>query len=131
MYFNLRSTQTTPGVLCDLTKRQLFIRGACFPEDARKFFEPLGSFLQAHAENLSDQSLEVHISLSYINSSAQRELYRLLRIILSSGAEVRVFVYVGMREELEDLGRLVDILWSEGFRDIEYKREYLSAELVP
>ncbi|MEN3041006.1 MAG: SiaC family regulatory phosphoprotein [Bacteroidia bacterium] len=126
MRLHIPATQYTPEVKIDTESALMFIRGACFPENSPAFFKPIRSFLQKASELLQG-GIKVHIELSYINSSAQREFYEMLRELVSWIPQTQVIIYLGEEEEEEDLRHVVAALREEvGFERIEYRFEYYS-----
>jgi hypothetical protein len=108
MAFHLSSSIHTPEVLVDEEKSLFVLRGACFPEDSVEFFQPIREFFAAHIDKLRTTPLEVHIELQYINSSSQRELYRLLYEFLQQNGQIHLYIYQGDDDqELEDLRHVV------------------------
>lgn len=108
MVFQLAETLHTPELLFDAERGLFVLRGSCFPEDSVEFFRPAVSFWAQHQDKLLTKPLEVHVELNYINSSSQRELYKLLYQHLQAGGKLRLIIYEGDEEdELEDLRHIV------------------------
>lgn len=108
MVFQLAETLHTPEVLLDGERGLFVLRGSCFPENSVEFFRPVVAFWEKYQEQLTKITLELHVELSYINSSSQRELYKLLYQHLQAGGKLRLIIYEGEEEEeLEDLRHIV------------------------
>ncbi|MCS6895780.1 MAG: DUF1987 domain-containing protein [Bacteroidia bacterium] len=129
MKLHIPASQYTPEVGADLDKCIIFLKGACFPENSSVFFQPLRSFVRQNSELLRDE-MEVHIELSYINSSAQRELYELLWALIERVPQMQIVIYLGEEEEMDDLKYIVDALREAGFERIEYRHDYYSGLIV-
>ncbi|MCX7605729.1 MAG: DUF1987 domain-containing protein [Bacteroidia bacterium] len=108
MNLHLSPTLHTPEILFQAEKHLLILRGSCFPENSIEFFRPLWEFLKEHKEALTKSPLQIHVELSYINSSSQRELYQFLHDFLQLGGKIQMTIYQGEGEdELEDLRYVV------------------------
>ncbi|MCX8112574.1 MAG: DUF1987 domain-containing protein [Bacteroidia bacterium] len=126
MKFHIPSTLYTPEIWADPIARQVFLRGACFPEDSVAFFQPFRLFIQENLSDFQKGPTLFHVELTYINSSGQRELYQVLHELLQNGIEVGLVIYLGEEEELDDLRHVIAGLSRLGLNKVEYRREYCS-----
>lgn len=77
----ISSDRNTPKVTWSLTDMKFEISGKSFPENTRKFFEPLFDWiedLKAYADNLSGKSLTFRFELEYINSSSIMAIMKII-----------------------------------------------------
>ncbi len=122
MAFHLSPTLHTPEMRLSPLDNRLVLRGVCFPENSVELFRPLWKYLEEHGPTLLAKPLEVHVELSYINSSSQRELYRLLYDFLQKGGQVKLIIYEGdEEEEMEDLRHIVHGLEHLSGVTVEYR----------
>lgn len=128
--FHLQPTSHTPEILIDPESQTLLLKGTLFPEDSVVFFQPIRAYLFEHFSSLKASGLKVHAELVYINSSAQRELYRILSELLERGAELSLTIYTGEDEEMDDLRHIVAGLQNLGVQHITYQEGYYSGAPV-
>ncbi len=108
MYFHTAATLHTPEMQANLNEGRLLLRGACFPENATELFQPLHQFLNRHLDLLRQQGLSIHLELSYLNSSARKEIWRLLQHLLREQVKTELILYRGTEEdELDDYEELI------------------------
>lgn len=130
MSYQKPPTPYTPEVWADPIARQLLLRGTCFPEDSVAFFQPLRAHFLSNLAEYQKGPLHIFIELSYINSSAQRELYQMIGELLQNGVQVKLIIYQGEEEELDDLRHVVAALEALGLRDVEYREGIHSSASV-
>ncbi|RMF50047.1 MAG: DUF1987 domain-containing protein [Bacteroidetes bacterium] len=122
MAFHLSPTLHTPEMRLSTADNRLVLRGVCFPENSLELFRPLRTYLEENLSALLLKPLEVYVELSYINSSSQRELYRLLYDFLQKGGQVKLIIYEGEEDdELEDLRHVVHGLEHLSGITVEYR----------
>ena len=125
MHFHVASTLHTPEVQIDLTRGNILLRGACFPENATEFFAPIIEFLRENIQKNHVPSLELHLELTYINSTARKSLWQLVKLLLDMGTSLQIVLYRGTEdEELEDYEELVRVWERESRLRIEAREGY-------
>jgi len=125
MHFHLASTLHTPEVQINLGERTFLMRGACFPENAAEFFEPIGQFLKENLPQLHPLHLHLHLELTYLNSAAKKVIWQLVSFLLDQGVRLRVSLYRGTEDdELEDYEGLIQAWESDGRVQIEWREGY-------
>ena len=99
-------TDTTPEVIFDADDLLLTIKGACRPEDAQKFFNPLFSWLEdfnANHPRTNTVPLSVEVHLVYFNSLSFLsivELFKIIRKIHDGGMKIIVEWYYGEDDDV-------------------------------
>lgn len=86
---HLAGTPCTPSVDFYFDTHRLSLSGESYPENAAAFYRPLIDKVQDYLTNLaihsniarSPDQIEVHISLSYFNSSSTKMLFSLLNVL--------------------------------------------------
>lgn len=84
---HLAGTASTPSVDFYFDTHQLSLSGESYPENAAAFYRPLIEKVEAymaelsHRDDASATEIEVHISLSYFNSSSTKMLFSLLNVL--------------------------------------------------
>ncbi|QZN95219.1 DUF1987 domain-containing protein [Symbiopectobacterium purcellii] len=84
---HLAGTASTPSVDFYFDTHRLSLSGESYPENAAAFYRPLIEKVEAylaelsHRDDASATEIEVHISLSYFNSSSTKMLFSLLNIL--------------------------------------------------
>ncbi|MGY5956047.1 DUF1987 domain-containing protein [Kosakonia sp. BK9b] len=75
----LAATAATPEVKFDFAAQRLLLKGEAYPENAAAFFRPLleatETWLQTRPH--SDAPVQLHVALSYFNSSSTKLLFTL------------------------------------------------------
>ncbi len=123
MHFHIANTAHTPEVQINLTESILLMRGACFPENANEFFEPIVDFLREYLTELKGGPLTLHLELTYLNSAGKKSLFQLVKLLLDQGCSLRVILYRGTEDdELEDYEGLVQF-WRREPRVVIEERE--------
>ncbi|MCS7189342.1 MAG: SiaC family regulatory phosphoprotein [Bacteroidia bacterium] len=126
MPFHISPSLHTPEVLISPEENRIVIKGSCFPEDSIEFFRPIKNFI---VENkiFFTKDIEIHVELTYINSSSQRALYQILSEVLSDKNQLKLIIYQGEEdEELENLSLLVRYLRDFPWIQIKYEKGYYS-----
>jgi len=93
--FNLKATQKTPEISCDINLGKITIKGICTPEDVIDFFQPLKNWIDDFGDSAADK-LEISVFLDYFNTSTSRILLNLFRSALN----------------LDEKGKQVNIYWN-------------------
>jgi hypothetical protein len=125
MHFHLASTLHTPEVQINLAERTFLMRGACFPENAAEFFEPVMQFLKENLPQLNSLHLHLHLELTYLNSAAKKVIWQLVSFLLDQGVRLRVSLYRGTEDdELEDYEGLIQAWEGDERVQIEWREGY-------
>jgi hypothetical protein len=101
----LEGTQTLPEVLLDFESGELSISGKSYPERPLDFYSELGvSLIEVQAK-----SLDITISLEYVNTSSSKCLINLLKDIQKRFPESKVTWMVEEDDEdTEELGKIFE-----------------------
>lgn len=89
----LKESKNTPEVILDPSSNTYIIQGKCFPENAKKYFNPI---LEWFTFTKITQPITIIISLDYISSSSVISVLELLRHVDKCSKEI---------------GYTVNILW--------------------
>lgn len=75
----LPATTATPEVKFDFAAQRLILKGEAYPENAAAFFRPLMDALEGWLQSgqQTDAPLQLHVALSYFNSSSTKLLFTL------------------------------------------------------
>lgn len=76
---HIEGSKSTPTVIFNAEKNNLFLQGQSYPENAFKFYEPIFQWVDEYLEKLNAEVL-VHIdfNLPYINTSSSKCIMMLL-----------------------------------------------------
>lgn len=100
--FNIEGTKNCPEVKAE--NGEMRITGKCYPENSRKFFDPLLEALDKSNETLR----EVSIQIDYINSSSTLMLIKLLKKLKSKVDDVTIHWITDVDDdEMEQIGQEV------------------------
>lgn len=109
--------QSTPNIILDHAKGRIEILGNSLPEDVLGFYSPVFKWVEAYVANPNPKT-EIHIKLSYFNSSSSKSILDILTIL----------------EELVRLNLTVEVIWH--YLDLDEDmlstgREFESMLLIP
>jgi len=69
----LESSQDTPSVILDPRSNQFIFEGTSMPENSKKFFEPIFSWIEAYVENPNEETI-VDFKMKYFNTSSTKSI---------------------------------------------------------
>lgn len=117
----LQPTVNTPAVSFDPTKKQLEISGESRPENVKKFYDPIISWVDNYGNELvskgSKDIINVDLKFEYFNSSSSSCILTLLssiKKITEKGVNVKVNWYydrydMDMKETGEEYTRILNL----------------------
>lgn len=71
----IESSKNTPKVVFNEGTNDFRIQGKCFPENSRKFFQPMMDWLN---EFTPETDLTIHINIDYLSSSSNITLLKVI-----------------------------------------------------
>jgi hypothetical protein len=103
----IERTDNTPKILFDTEEFLFTIRGASRPENAKKFYEPVISWLERFIAQLPSTStpLSVEVKLRHFNSASiiyLNEIFKLIGKIHNNGTRILIDWYT---DEDDDVSR--------------------------
>jgi hypothetical protein len=118
----IERTNNTPKVFFDAENLLFSIRGASRPENARKFYEPVLSWLEGYFAQFPSTStpLSVEVKLKYYNSASMiylNEVFKLIHKIHLNGTRILIDWYTDedddmMREAGQELSELTGLTFN-------------------
>ncbi|SHK62993.1 DUF1987 domain-containing protein [Desulforamulus aeronauticus] len=76
---HIEGSKSTPTVILDAEKNNLFLQGQSYPENAFKFYEPIFQWVDEYLEKLTAEVLvQIDFNLPYINTSSSKCIMMLL-----------------------------------------------------
>lgn len=101
----IERTDNTPKIVFDPEEFLFTIKGASRPENARKFYEPVISWLERYIAQLPSTSapLSVEVKLSYFNSASMNylsDIFKLIGKIHNNGKRIIIDWYTDEDDEL-------------------------------
>ncbi len=115
----LQPSKTNPFVCLDPSNKTYQITGKSFPEDAKEVFEPIFNWFQFNLSNI-DHKIELEVQTDYFNSTSNRFLLKILRILErynKAGKEIEI-VWHFEDEEIQNNGIIFSHLVNLPFRFI-------------
>ncbi len=105
----IRATEESPGINFDKEIGKFLIFGKSFPEDVRRFFDPVLFWLEEYAQNPNEES-KFEIRLEYYNSASSTMLldilYILERIVNDECKKITiVWYYIEIDDDMLDSGK--------------------------
>ncbi|KIS44728.1 DUF1987 domain-containing protein [Kosakonia radicincitans] len=103
----LSATAATPEVKFDFAAQKLLLKGEAYPENAAAFFRPLLDALENWLQSSQQTSapLQLHVALSYFNSSSTKLLFTLFEILnnhAKSGAPCELHWYYDPEDDISE-----------------------------
>lgn len=102
------ASEEKPGINFDPKNNKFMIFGKSFPEEAKKFFEPVFMWLEDYEKNPNEET-NLEIRLDYYNSSTSTiilELFYTLNRIFKKGKKVKVlWNYLEVDDDMLDAGK--------------------------
>ena len=88
---NIEATSDTPKIVLDASSGIFEIEQRCFPEDAKKFFNPIIEWIENYALS-PNPGTNFNFKLEYYNTSSSKQLFKIFLILeeLSKKKEVLV-----------------------------------------
>jgi len=105
----IRATDESPGINFDKEIGKFLIFGKSFPEEARRFFDPVLFWLEEYAKNPNEET-KFEFRLEYYNSATATMLldilYILERIVNDTGKNVTIiWYYLEVDDDMLDTGK--------------------------
>ncbi|MDA3955016.1 MAG: DUF1987 domain-containing protein [Bacteroidales bacterium] len=103
------ATDESPGVNFDKDLGKFLMFGKSFPEEARRFFDPVFIWLEEYAKNPNEETI-FEFRLEYFNSATATMLldiiYTLERIVNDEGKKVKIiWNYIEIDDDMLDSGK--------------------------
>lgn len=86
------STEDTPEVVFDSTIGKLALSGTSIPENARKFYDPLISWLDEYSKNPSGNTV-ISFKFKYFNTASTKYLFDIMVLTKNIMKEGHTLVY--------------------------------------
>ena len=77
----IAATPTSPEVDFRFAGHTLSLKGESYPENAAAFYGPVIDRLRRYLEQCNGQTITVHVSLAYFNSSSTKMLFALFEAL--------------------------------------------------
>jgi hypothetical protein len=95
----VEATSDTPMFKFDNVKGEIFIEGVSMPENAFEFFEPIYQELNISiSENSKEYSIRIY--LSYMNSMSNKQIMKMIKLILTKSPQSKVTWVYSKDDEL-------------------------------
>lgn len=103
----LPATAATPEVKFDFAAQRLVLKGEAYPENAAAFFRPLMDALEGWLQSglQTDAPLQLHVALSYFNSSSTKLLFTLFESLndyARGGATCELYWYYDAEDDISE-----------------------------
>ncbi|OQX23163.1 MAG: hypothetical protein BWK80_27360 [Desulfobacteraceae bacterium IS3] len=104
----IESTKYTPEIYFDAEKNILSIIGESYPENTADFYAPVFSWLKKYLRQAGNETITVHIELTYFNSSSSKillDFFDMFEEATSDGRQIMInWVYEKEDEETHQYG---------------------------
>ncbi|MFO7842664.1 MAG: DUF1987 domain-containing protein [Bacteroidales bacterium] len=102
------ASEERPGINFDPQRNKFLIFGKSFPEEAKKFYEPVILWLEDYTKNPNKET-NFEIRLDYYNSSTSTvllEIFQLLNRLYTKGHDVKIsWHYLEIDDDMLDAGK--------------------------
>ena len=100
--------QSTPNIVLDKTKGKIEFTGNSLPEDVVGFYAPVYKWIENYVGN-PNPNTEIHIKLSYFNSSSSKAILDILTIlealVLQNHSVEVIWHYLDLDEDMLSTGQ--------------------------
>jgi len=104
----IESTKYTPEIYFDAEKNILSIIGESYPENTADFYAPVFSWLKKYLRQAGNETITVHIELTYFNSSSSKillDFFDMFEEATGDGRQIMInWVYEKEDEETHQYG---------------------------
>lgn len=105
----IAGSHDSPGINFDQSLGKFMIFGKSYPEEAKKFFDPVFVWLEEYIQNPNEET-NVEIRLQYYNSATSTMLleifYTLEKLIQEKGKKVKIiWNYLEVDDDMLDAGK--------------------------
>jgi len=104
----IKATNDSPGINFDKQQGKYLIFGKSYPEEARKFYDPVLLWLDEYIQNPDNETI-FEFRLEYYNSATSTMLleilYTLERIIQNGNKVVVIWNYLEIDDDMLDTGK--------------------------
>jgi len=108
----IEASEDTPGIVLDLNKTEILIKGSSFPEDAVAFYSPIVKWIEVNEENFTN-TLTCEFNYTILSSASNKMVFDILlklEKLKQRGKDVHIkWMYSGFDEDMYEEGR--------GFKD--------------
>ena len=109
--------KNTPEIKFDLSENQFYIRGKCFPENAKKHFLPLVNFV---LQNPMPENSLLNLNFDYISSSSIIAILEFLKQLEKMNKSISIeWVYEEGDEDMKNVGLNFSKLCALSFSIVE------------
>jgi len=115
---NIEQTKYTPGILMDIDKGLIEIKGDSLPENTREFYSKFMETVEEYLQN-PQETTTVNLELTYFNSSSSKLFYDFFDILDDANDSCNIVVnwlYDEENESMEEAGED----YKDDFDDLEF-----------
>jgi len=98
----IAATPTSPEVDFRFPEHTLSLKGESYPENAAAFYGPVIEQLRRYLEACREQTITVHVSLAYFNSSSTKMLFALFEALNDAALAGNAVLLNWYRDEEDD-----------------------------
>lgn len=107
----IAGTEESPGINFDKESGKFIIFGKSFPEEAKRFFDPVFIWLEEYIKNPNDETV-VEIRLDYYNSASSTmllEVFYMFEKLVEENKKVKViWNYLEIDDDMLEAGKEYD-----------------------
>ncbi|MDG2369980.1 MAG: DUF1987 domain-containing protein [Flavobacteriales bacterium] len=124
-HLSISGSKNTPEVIWDVNEHSFVFKGVSYPENARKFYDPIFNLAKIYVNDNKESKLNMIIDFEYFNTSTARMLYKIFGLfneaVLNSGLKVQIdWKYESDDFDMIDSGKDFDFMFKElNFKLIE------------
>jgi hypothetical protein len=98
----IAATPTSPEVDFRFADHTLSLKGESYPENAAAFYGPVIEQLRRYLDDSREQTITVHVSLAYFNSSSTKMLFALFEALNDAAMSGNRVLLNWYRDEEDD-----------------------------
>ena len=115
---SISGSKNTPEVIWDVKENNFIFKGVSYPENAKKFYDPIFNLARNYINNNQENKLNMVIDFDYFNTSTARMLFKIFGLfneaVLKNGLDIQIdWVYESDDYDMIDSGKDFDFMFKE------------------
>ena len=100
----INKSRNTPEVILDTQKKYFSLRGVSYPENAKKFYEPIFDMAKNYIDKKNPKNeITLEIDFDYFNTSSSRMLFQIFKLFNNAVEGDNMGVNIVWKYEADDV----------------------------
>lgn len=123
-HLSICGSKNTPEVIWDVNGNSFVFRGVSYPENAKKFYEPIFNLAKIYVKDNKESKLNMVIDFEYFNTSTARMLYKIFAMFNEAVLNSELNVHIDWKYESDDFDMI------DSGKDFDFMFKELNFNLV-